>query len=95
VNVFDLDRALVSDSGLFEVNLRDERWLPFEGQGAVSAWSLTLDPRDNNFDLSSVTDVVLHIRYRRGVAPRRAVLPRQPAVGCHGIIERCRVVTIF
>jgi hypothetical protein len=51
------------DAGLFEVNLRDERWLPFEGQGAVSTWNLTLDPRDNNFDLSSVTDVVLHLRY--------------------------------
>ena len=45
------------------MNLRDERWLPFEGQGAVSTWNLTLDPRDNNFDLSTVTDVVLHIRY--------------------------------
>jgi hypothetical protein len=52
-----------NDAGLFEVNLRDERWLPFEGQGAVSTWNLTLDPRDNNFDVTSVTDVVLHIRY--------------------------------
>ena len=52
-----------NDAGLFDVNLRDERWLPFEGQGAVSKWNLTLDPRDNNFDLSTVTDVVLHIRY--------------------------------
>jgi hypothetical protein len=52
-----------NDAGLFDVNLRDERWLPFEGQGAVSTWNLTLDPRDNSFDLSTVTDVVLHIRY--------------------------------
>jgi hypothetical protein len=52
-----------NDGGLFETNLRDERWLPFEGQGAVSTWNLSLDPRDNNFDLSSVTDVVLHVRY--------------------------------
>ena len=52
-----------NDAGLFEVNLHDERWLPFEGQEAVSQWSLALDPRDNNFDVSSVTDVVLHIRY--------------------------------
>ena len=52
-----------NDAGLFEVNLRDERWLPFEGQGAVSTWNLTLDPRDNDFDLSTVTDVILHIRY--------------------------------
>jgi hypothetical protein len=52
-----------NDAGLFEVNVKDERWLPFEGQGAVSTWTLTLDPRDNNFDVSSVTDVVLHLRY--------------------------------
>jgi hypothetical protein len=52
-----------NDGGLFDLNLRDERWLPFEGQGAVCLMSLELDPRDNNFDLSSVTDVVLHVRY--------------------------------
>jgi hypothetical protein len=52
-----------NDAGLFEVSLHDDRWLPFEGQGAVSTWSLSLDPRDNNFDITSVTDVVLHLRY--------------------------------
>jgi hypothetical protein len=51
------------DAGLFEVNLRDERWLPFEGQGAISTWNLTLDPRDNNFDFTTITDVILHVRY--------------------------------
>src|SRR5205085_11299555 len=59
-----------NDSGLFETNLRDERWLPFEGQGAVSAWTLELDPESNNFDLSTITDVILHVRYtaRAGVS---------------------------
>jgi hypothetical protein len=52
-----------NDPGLFDVNLRDERWLPFEGQGAISTWTLTLDPRDNNFDFTTITDVVLHVRY--------------------------------
>ena len=52
-----------NDAGLFDVNLRDERWLPFEGQGAVSTWTLVLDPRDNGFDFSTITDVVLHLRY--------------------------------
>jgi hypothetical protein len=45
------------------VNLRDERWLPFEGQGVISTWNLLLDPRDNNFDFTTITDVVLHVRY--------------------------------
>ena len=52
-----------NDAGLFDVNLHDERWLPFEGQGVVSTWNLVLDPRDNNFDFASITDVILHIRY--------------------------------
>jgi len=51
------------DAGLFEVNLHDERWLPFEGQGAISTWNLTLDPRDNNFDFTTITDVIMHVRY--------------------------------
>jgi hypothetical protein len=62
-----------TDSGLFEVNLRDERWLPFEGQGAISTWNLTLDPRDNNFDFTTITDVILHVRYTaRGAGDQTA-----------------------
>jgi hypothetical protein len=52
-----------NDAGLFDVNLHDDRWLPFEGQGAISTWNLTLDPRDNNFDFTTITDVILHLRY--------------------------------
>ena len=37
--------------------------MPFEGQGAISTWTLELDPRDNGFDVSTITDVVLHLRY--------------------------------
>jgi hypothetical protein len=61
-----------NDGGLFEVNLRDERWLPFEGQGAVSTWNLTLDPRDNDFDLSTVADAAhpLQRPQRRGCGGR-------------------------
>jgi hypothetical protein len=62
-----------NDSGLFEVNLRDERWLPFEGQGAISTWNVTLDPRDNNFDLTTITDFILHLRYTaRGAGDQTA-----------------------
>jgi hypothetical protein len=51
-----------NDAGLFDVNLHDERWLPFEGQGVISTWSLSVDPRDNNIDISTMTDVVLDMR---------------------------------
>ncbi|MCX4791590.1 neuraminidase-like domain-containing protein [Streptomyces sp. NBC_01221] len=52
-----------NDSGLFELNFRDERYLPFEGAGAVGRWRVELDPDCNPFDLATVTDVVLHIHY--------------------------------
>jgi hypothetical protein len=51
------------DSGLFEVDFRDERYLPFEGAGAACRWRIELDPDCNRFDLETVTDVVLHVKY--------------------------------
>jgi hypothetical protein len=50
------------DSGLFETNLRDERFLPFEGAGAESTWRLDL-PDVPSFDYTTIADVVLHVRY--------------------------------
>ncbi len=35
-----------NDSGMFETNLRDERFLPFEGAGAESTWKLDLPAFD-------------------------------------------------
>jgi hypothetical protein len=52
-----------NDSGLFETNLRDERFLPFEGAGAVSTWRLELPAQYRAFDYTTIADVVLHIRY--------------------------------
>lgn len=52
-----------NDNGLFEYNLRDERYLPFEGHGAISEWKLELNKDFKNFDLNSISDVILHVRY--------------------------------
>ena len=52
-----------NDSGMFEINLRDERFLPFEGTGAISTWTLSLPARLRAFDYSTISDVILHIRY--------------------------------
>lgn len=52
-----------NDAGTFETNLRDDRYLPFEGAGAISLWKLELPADNNAFDLSTVTDVILHVRY--------------------------------
>jgi len=58
-----------SDTGLFETNLRDERFLPFEGAGAESTWKLELPQDYPAFDYATISDVILHIRYtaRQGV----------------------------
>ena len=34
-----------NDSGMFELNFRDERYLPFEGGGAISTWRMELPGR--------------------------------------------------
>ena len=47
---------------MFETNLRDERFLPFEGAGAISTWTLTL-PEIRSFDYATISDVILHVRY--------------------------------
>ena len=63
-----------SDSGLFETNLRDERYLPFEGAGAISHWTLTLPDLVRQFDYDTLADVILHVRYtaREGGDPLKA-----------------------
>jgi len=58
------------DGGMFETNLRDDRFLPFEGAGAISTWTLSLPPHPQlrPFDYMTISDVVLHIRYTARVA---------------------------
>ncbi|WP_432825049.1 neuraminidase-like domain-containing protein [Dactylosporangium sp. CA-092794] len=52
-----------SDPGLFELNFRDELYLPFERCGAISRWRFEL-PRDfRAFDYQTISDLILHVRY--------------------------------
>jgi hypothetical protein len=60
-----------NDSGVFELSFRDERYLPFEGAGAISDWSLELFSDDDpdfgtplrQFDYSTISDAILHVKY--------------------------------
>jgi hypothetical protein len=63
-----------NDAGLFELNFRDERYLPFEGAGAISRWRIELPLETNAFDFETISDVVLRIAYtaREGGALLRA-----------------------
>ncbi len=52
-----------NDSGLFETNMNDERYLPFEGSGVESQWRLELPAEIRQFNYDTISDVILHIRY--------------------------------
>lgn len=59
-----------NDSGVFELNFKDERYLPFEGKGAVSEWTLELSQIERDsaevirlFDFKTISDVIVHIKY--------------------------------
>jgi len=52
-----------NDGGVFELNFRDERYMPFEGAGAVSAWGLELPSVFRPFDYNAISDVIIHISY--------------------------------
>jgi hypothetical protein len=52
-----------NDSGLFETNLRDEKYLPFEGAGAISRWKIEIPNDIPQFDFETISDVIMHLRY--------------------------------
>lgn len=53
-----------NDSGVFELNFRDERYLPFESAGVISEWELELNNKEfAQFDWLTISDVVMHLRY--------------------------------
>ena len=52
------------DAGLFQLDFRDERYLPFEGAGVISRWKLQLPHPDiAQFNYNTIADVVMHMRY--------------------------------
>lgn len=81
-----------NDSGLFETNLRDERYLPFEGAGAISTWRLELPIALPQFDIESISDVVLHLMYtgrpaRQLAAPALAYLTDEVLSDAENLVQ--------
>jgi Tc toxin complex TcA C-terminal TcB-binding domain len=52
-----------NDAGVFELSFRDERYMPFEGLGAISQWSLSLPKAFRQFDYQTINDVIVSISY--------------------------------
>ena len=54
----------VDDDGLFTFDFNDERYLPFEGTGAVSRWLLHFPNHQQQQPmLESLNDIIVHVRY--------------------------------
>lgn len=53
----------VDDSGMFQVNFDDDRYLPFEGTGAVSTWRLSIPRQTNRINFSAISDVIVTLNY--------------------------------
>ncbi|KAH7089297.1 hypothetical protein FB567DRAFT_578970 [Paraphoma chrysanthemicola] len=52
-----------NDGGVFELNFKDDRYVPFEGAGAVSRWQLQLPTHFRSWDYGSLADIVFTMRY--------------------------------
>lgn len=63
----------VQDRGKVPGTRSDDRYDAFEGAGAISRWTITLDPRDNAFDVSTLSDFVLTLEYEGDQGPAALV----------------------
>ena len=45
------------------MNLRDDRYLPFEHAAAIGRWRLEIPKDPPEFDHATISDVILHLRY--------------------------------
>jgi hypothetical protein len=52
-----------SEHGVFELAFNGERYLPFEGAGAISTWQLQLPPDIRPFDYNTIADVGIQLHY--------------------------------
>jgi hypothetical protein len=77
-----------NDGGVFELNFRDERYLPFEGAGAMSRWRFSLPMDFPAFDHDTISDVILHVRYTA-----RAGGEQLRARASQGLVERLNALT--
>jgi hypothetical protein len=51
------------NNGLFELRFDNDRYLPFEGTGAVSLWRLELNGKKGAIDLRNLVDVTINLKY--------------------------------
>lgn len=70
-----------NDAGVFQLNFQDDRYLPFEGAGAISTWRLELSSSYRQFDYDTISDVIMEMNYTAREGGQRM------KVGAEGVIE--------
>jgi hypothetical protein len=68
------------DTGMFNTNLDDDRYLPFEGEGAIGTWRIELNAVYPQIDPATISDVILHLSYTARDAGSTLSGPAQQAV---------------
>ncbi|MEP7231867.1 MAG: neuraminidase-like domain-containing protein [Ginsengibacter sp.] len=53
-----------NDVGRFQLDFRDEKYLPFEGSGAISKWRIELPSKFRSIDYDHMSDIILDIRLK-------------------------------
>ncbi|MEZ4851154.1 MAG: hypothetical protein R3B93_21580 [Bacteroidia bacterium] len=51
------------NNGLFELRFDSERYLPFEGTGAVSTWRLELNGKKGSYNVNDLLEVTINLKY--------------------------------
>ncbi|MEM7038926.1 MAG: hypothetical protein AAF570_18235, partial [Bacteroidota bacterium] len=51
------------NNGMFQLNFDDDRYLPFEGTGAVSNWRLEINGKKGSYNPDELLDVTIKLRY--------------------------------
>ncbi|MDQ1053860.1 peptidoglycan hydrolase-like protein with peptidoglycan-binding domain [Arthrobacter sp. SORGH_AS 212] len=70
----------VDDRGRLAGSAPDDRYEPFEGGGLISHWTIEMDPRDNAFDVDTLSDFVLTIAYEGDQGSSQLVAQARSAV---------------
>ncbi len=56
-------RGFARNDGMFELRFESDRYLPFEGTGAVSRWRLELAGKPGSYDPQSIRNVTVELSY--------------------------------
>lgn len=53
----------IDDAGMFVLDFNDQRYIPFEGTGAVSSWKLSMPRETNRINFDTISDVIIKVKY--------------------------------